>query len=123
MQITSETLNLVFVVTQILLTVGGTVFAIRKWFTEPLREENSRTKQALEEFKSETEQRFEGVDKTLKNVDNRIREIEVKLPETYLRQDQFLILHNKFEATIHHKLESLEKSIRELQRFLMEGKV
>jgi predicted nuclease with TOPRIM domain len=115
MQITSETLNVFSVIIQTLAIIGGTVFGIRKWMTEPLREEIGRTKQEMGELKSEASQRFEKVQQEIRDLDNRIRSMEIDLPKSYIRFDQFLSLNNKLEANLDKRLEELKGSIESLR--------
>jgi cob(I)alamin adenosyltransferase len=122
MQITSESLNVVFTITQTVVIIVGTVFAIRRWMTEPLREQMASTQNQLEELKEETDQRFRNVNKDLKTIENRLHSLEVELPKTYIRQDQFLAFHNKTEAMLYRKLDDITADLRTIQKFLMEGK-
>jgi len=129
MQITSETVNVFFTITQTVVIIVGTVFTIRRWMTEPLREAISSTTKQLRELKEETDQRFKEVDEDIKTLKNQVHLLEVELPRNYIRQDQFLMFHNKTEAMLDRKLDSIKQDvqsvredIRAIQNFLMGGK-
>jgi len=122
MQITSETVNVFFTITQTVVIIVGTVFTIRRWMTEPLREQMTSTQNQLEELKEETEQKFREVNRDIKALKNQIHSLEVELPKNYIRQDQFLAFHNKTEAMLYRKLDDITADLRNIQKLLMEGK-
>jgi len=78
MQITSETLNIVFIVSQIILTVGGAVFAIKRSLTDPLRKENEELKQfivsELDEFKKIHKEEIKAIQKRLEILEHKVEE-------------------------------------------------
>jgi len=78
MQITSETLNVVFVVSQIILTVGGAVFAIKRSLTDPLRRENEELRDfimsQLKEFKKLHEEEIQTLRKKLDLLEHKVEE-------------------------------------------------
>ena len=122
MHIDSETLNVVFVIVQTLVIIVGTIFTIRRWMTEPLREAISSTSKQLRELKDETDQKFESVNNDIKRIEGRLHSLEVELPKNYIRQDQFLAFHNKTEAMLYRKLDDITTDLRNIQKLLMEGK-
>jgi len=122
MQITSESLNVAFTITQTVVIIVGTVFAIRRWMTEPLREQMTSTQNQLEELKEETDQKFKSVNNDIKRIEGRLHSLEVELPKNYIRQDQFLAFHNKTEAMLYRKLDDITADLRNIQKLLMEGK-
>jgi predicted nucleic acid-binding Zn-ribbon protein len=78
MQITSETLNVIFVISQIILTIGGAIFAIKRSLTDPLRKENEELKEfiisQLKEFKKLHEEEIQSVRKRLDLLEHKVEE-------------------------------------------------
>jgi uncharacterized protein YpuA (DUF1002 family) len=133
MQITSETINFIFVATQTIVIIGGIIFSVRKWMTEPLKQENLQTRAELKELEERTNRRYEETKQEIEKLQKKVHQIEVELPQSYLHKEWFLALHNKLEADLKQSFNDLKQDLKQdianlrkdfqaLQRFLMEGK-
>jgi len=78
MSFNSETLNVVFIVTQIILTVGGAVFAIKRSLTDPLKKENEELRafitSELNEFKELHKEEIKTIRKKLEILEHKVEE-------------------------------------------------
>ena len=105
----SETLNVVFIVSQIVLTVGGAVFAIKRSLTDPLRKENEE----LRAFITSELNEFKALHKEeLKAIRKRLELLEHKVEERVTREDHFRDVSGWRE-----ELKALDA--KQEQRFLM----
>ncbi len=105
MHLDSETLNVIFIASQIVLTVGGAVFAIKRSLTDPLRKENEE----LREFIISELSEFKKLHKEeLKTIQKRLEVLEHKVEERVTKEEHYRDLGG-FKTEFHWLREKLDQ--------------